>query len=316
MPKVVVIGEILVEIMGDQIGQSFLQPGCFSGPFPSGSPAIFIDQVAKLGISSGIVATVGDDDFGRVNLNRLQADGVDISRIKITPENTTGAAFVTYTAEGDRQFIFHFTHSAAGMVSPADLDQEFFSDLEVLHVMGCSLTASPGLRETILTAVRQAKKRGKQVSFDPNIRPELLGTKEIQSVFSEILMATDILLTSKSELFRLTGTRDFDQAVKTLRAQGIGTIVVKNSAEGATVYHGNHIERVPGFSVVEVDPTGAGDCFDGAFIASLLAGKPMPEVARIANAAGAMSVTARGPMEGTRTLSEILAFTASAGSRP
>ena len=56
------------------------------GPFPSGAPAIFIDQVAKLGQPCGMIACVGADDFGRVNLDRLARDGVDTSAIAVHPE--------------------------------------------------------------------------------------------------------------------------------------------------------------------------------------------------------------------------------------
>src|SRR4051812_26950879 len=71
----VVIGEILVEIMAVDPGHGFLEPLHLVGPFPSGAPAIFIDQCAKIGGQAGIVACVGDDDFGRINIERLRRDG-------------------------------------------------------------------------------------------------------------------------------------------------------------------------------------------------------------------------------------------------
>jgi len=98
--KVITIGEILVEIMATEIGDGFLEPIPLVGPFPSGAPAIFIDQVAKLGQPCGMIACVGADDFGRVNLDRLARDGVDISAIAVHPDLPTGSAFVRYRAGG------------------------------------------------------------------------------------------------------------------------------------------------------------------------------------------------------------------------
>jgi fructokinase len=66
--------------------------------------------------------------------------------------------------------------------------------------------------------------------------------------------------------------------------------------------------EVPAFPVDEVDPTGAGDCAGATFIAGLLQGRPPAEAARRANAAGALAVTRRGPMEGNSTPSELDAF--------
>ena len=77
MARIMTIGEILVEIMATERGQSFRAPGPLVGPFPSGAPAIFIDQVARLGFPAGIIGCVGDDDFGWLNIERLKRDGVD-----------------------------------------------------------------------------------------------------------------------------------------------------------------------------------------------------------------------------------------------
>ena len=116
--KVITIGEILVEIMATEPGDGFLEPIPLVGPFPSGAPAIFIDQVAKLGQPCGMIACVGADDFGRVNLDRLARDGVDISAIAVHPELPTGSAFVRYRADGSRDFVYNIRHSAAGAIGP------------------------------------------------------------------------------------------------------------------------------------------------------------------------------------------------------
>jgi tagatose kinase len=82
MKQILTIGEILVEIIATERGDGFLEPINLLGPFPSGAPAIFIDQVARFGQPAAIIGCVGDDDFGRVNLNRLRRDGVDLSGVR------------------------------------------------------------------------------------------------------------------------------------------------------------------------------------------------------------------------------------------
>jgi tagatose kinase len=308
MAKVITVGEILVEIMSKKVGQGFTEPGDFCGPYPSGAPAIFIDQVARMGVSCGIIARVGEDDFGILNIERLKKDGTDTSQIIKTPGYTTGTAFVTYFNDGGRKFIFHFTHSAAGQLCPEDIDAKYFENVGFLHIMGCSLSAGESMRQAILKAVAIAKANGTRISFDPNIRPELLNEQRIRDVFDSILKNVDILLTGAGEALLISGSDTIEEAVDVLRRKGISVIVVKNGSKGAKVHSENGSADVPPFKVEEVDPTGAGDCFDGAFIASLADGLPLNEAALIANAAGALGVTKKGPMEGAFFKRDILEF--------
>src|SRR5262252_6575619 len=88
------------------------------GPFPSGAPAIFIDQVAKLGQPCGIIGCVGADDFGHACIERLKRDGVDVSAITIDTDRPTGSAFVRYRSDGSRDFVYNIRHSASGSIAP------------------------------------------------------------------------------------------------------------------------------------------------------------------------------------------------------
>lgn len=308
MPRVITVGEILVEVMAGRVGQELCSPGEFFGPYPSGAPAIFIDQVARMGVDCGIVARVGKDDFGLLNVERLKKDGADTSQILETPGYTTGTAFVTYFQDGSRKFIFHFAHSAAGVLSSDDVNTGYIGNAQYLHIMGCSLSASESMRQAILKAVNTAKEHGVKISFDPNIRPELLDAEEIKIVFESVLGDADILLTGEGEALMLTGCGSVEEAVSSFKQRGITMIVIKSGSKGARVFTGCDCIHIAPFKVEEVDPTGAGDCFDGAFIASLADGTDVKEAALIANAAGALGVTKKGPMEGAAFKSDILEF--------
>ena len=84
MSKVFTIGEILVEIMASKIGQPFDQPGIWNGPYPSGAPAIFIDQVTRLGVPCGIISCVGNDGFGDIHATIVLRSTFDVSRIRVS----------------------------------------------------------------------------------------------------------------------------------------------------------------------------------------------------------------------------------------
>ena len=169
MSKVLTIGEILVEIVATDRGNGFREPVPLIGPFPSGAPAIFIDQVGKLGQPCAIISRVGDDDFGWVNTNRLQEDGVDISGIEVVPQGTTGSAFVRYREDGSRAFVFNIRHSACGTITLSEKTLALVDGCSHMHVMGTALY-SPSVVESVLTAVERIKANGGTVSFDPNLR--------------------------------------------------------------------------------------------------------------------------------------------------
>ena len=76
------------------------------------------------------------------------------------------------------------------------------------------------------------------------------------------------------------------------------------------MYTGDRRIDVPAFDVHEVDPTGAGDCFDAAFLCGLLDGEPPEEAARAAAAAGALNAGAFGPMEGDISRASVAALRA------
>lgn len=297
MPEMWTMGEMLVEIMRPRAGMSLYTPGEFLGPFPSGAPAIFIDTVARLGRSAGIIGGVGEDDFGRCLLERLQSDGVDVSLVKRLPGRATAVAFVTYFEDGSRKFIFHIDGTPAVMARfPKEVAMTrpgFF------HVMGCSLMANDAFREEIFKAASYFHEAGARISFDPNIRLELLGGRDLMEVVGPVLQRTAVLFPGEDELRLLSGEQDLAKSVVLLfENPNLEIIVLKRGKKGARIYTRQEIFETPAYPVQEVDPTGAGDCFDAGFLCGLLERKSLPECGEIAAAAGALNAAAFGPMEG------------------
>lgn len=307
----IVVGEILVEIMATTVGAGFLAPQPLMGPFPSGAPAIFIDQVARSGGTAGIVAAVGADDFGRLNVERLARDGVDVSAIATIPGKPTGSAFVRYREDGTRDFVFNLVHSASGDTAMTAAAEALVARAGHVHVMGSAFGIA-GVGDILVRAVAEVKARGGSVSFDPNIRKELAGG-ETRRRIDEMLAVTDLLLPSGEELFVASGRSEEGEAVRTLLAMGISEVVVKRGARGCS--HFSLAEGridAPAFAVEEIDPTGAGDCFGATYLTCRRLGLEPAGALTYANAAGARNVTRFGPMEGVSTRAELDAFIASA----
>ncbi|RWH72598.1 sugar kinase [Mesorhizobium sp.] len=312
MKKLVSAGEILVEIMADRIGQSFLEPGPLVGPFPSGAPAIFIGQAAALGQPAGLIGAVGEDDFGQLNIDRLRALGADVSAITSHKGHATGTAFVTYLADASRHFVFNIRDSAAGLMAIDDAARHLLADADHFHVMGSSLF-SDKTTDVVLAATAAVKARGGTVSFDPNVRHEIMQDSGMREALDCVLAQTDVFLPSGNELLLFSSAGDEQGAIAELLGRGIACIVLKRGADGAVYHDRQNSVAMPGFAVEEVDPTGAGDCFGAAFVSFWLRGAAPAEALRIANACGALAVTRKGPMEGIHRLADVEAFMARAG---
>ena len=312
MSDVLTVGELLAEFMAERVGQTFSEPGNFLGPYPSGAPAIFADQVAKTGTSAAMVGWVGEDGFGDLILNRLRGDGVDVSGIHRADRLPTGTAFVTYHKDGSREFIFNLANSATSLIAADSVDATLTEGCRFFHVMGTSLT-SEGMIAAVRLGIQRVKEVGGRVSFDPNIRQEVMSSDFIRDAIDFVLKECDILLPSQADLRYFCGNLAEADAVHQLFDKWtLERVVVKNAAQGSTYYDRAQSIHVPSFKVTEVDPTGAGDCFGGTLISCLAQGIDLERTLTLANAAGALAVTKRGPMEGNTTLSELEPFITSA----
>jgi fructokinase len=307
-------GELLAEFMAEETGQRFDAPGRFTGPFPSGAPAIFASQAARMGARVAYAGRVGRDGFGDLVVERLRVDGIDVTAVQRDPERPTGTAFVSYQKDGSRHFIFNLAHSASGRQTLSEGELEHLAGCRFFHVMGSSLS-SPDAIEILLRLVERVKERGGRVSFDPNVRPELVASPGVREALLTVLARCDLFLPSDADLEWLAEPgEDADATVARLLSEHpMSLVVLKRAAAGCRAYTREAVIEAPGLAVAEVDPTGAGDCFGGTLVAALVAGRDLPDALRLANAAGAHAVTMLGPMEGCSDLATLERRLAAAG---
>ena len=297
MVDALTMGEILVEIMRPRPDMALGECGAeFLGPFPSGAPAIFADTVARLGHSSAIIGGVGNDEFGWCVLERLRRDGVSDGCVWISKKKPTALAFVTYFRDGSRKFLFYLagTSAAAATKAPKPIPPA-----RIFHVMGCSLFIDRRFSRAIVDVAGKLFSTGTMITFDPNIRSELLEGRDIRKQIEPLMRMCSIFLPGVRELSLLTGEGRLDAAArKLLQDYPMETIVAKQGRKGCTVFTRETNLHIPGYQVEEADPTGAGDCFDAGFVCGVLEDKALEECARMGAAAGALNAAAFGPMQG------------------
>lgn len=175
--------------------------------------------------------------------------------------------------------------------------------------MGSALSISESSREACYKALKIAKQKNPSVivSFDPNVRPEMLDLNTIRRICRPVLKETDILMPSGEEAEMLAGVKGEKEASIKLLEMGPKLVVLKQGKEGCMIFSSENLDgvKVSGFKVNQVDPTGAGDSFGGAFMVGYLVDWELVKIAKFANAVGALKVQIFGPMPDT-TYDEVL----------
>ena len=305
---IVTIGALLCEVMRKELDKPLDKPADFTGPYPSGDTPIMINAAAKLGANCAMIGTVGNDGFGKCVVDRLEENGVDCEMVSVHPSASTGVAFVCYFSDGSRNFLYHVHHAAPGMMTVDNINYELLEGAKWVHITGFTMSINEKSAEAVYDLMKKLPESTK-ISFDPNIRPEALSVEQIKELCFPVIERANIIFPSKTEAAMFTGCATDDEGCRLWAASG-KIVVLKNGKSGSRVYFGQEIVDVASYEVEEIDPTGAGDTFCGAFLTALCEGKSYQDCAEFANAAGAMSVRKLGPMEGAPGRSELDKFIA------
>jgi 2-dehydro-3-deoxygluconokinase len=299
-PDIVAIGEPLGEFNQTRAGE----PNYLFGHGGDTSNAII--AAARSGASAGYVTAVGDDGFGRSFLELWAREGVSTAGVKVDPGAHTGVYFITHGTEG-HEFSYLRAGSAASRMGPADLPVGMIENAQVLHVSGISQAISATAADMVFEAIRIARSRGVTVSYDTNLRLRLWPLARARAVTNEAMAMADIALPGLDDARQLTGLAEPDAIADFYLSRGSSIVAMTLGKDGALVATRTERRRVPSRAVEAVDATGAGDCFDGAFLAEWIATRDPFAAAAYACAAAALSTTGYGAVAPLPTREAVLA---------
>lgn len=264
---------------------------------------------ARQGASVGYITHIGQDAFGTSFMELWAKEGINTDTVKQVTTAHTGIYFVTHGAEG-HEFSYFRAGSAASRMTPSDLPVPALKAAKILHVSGISQAISENAADTVFEAMHVVKDGGGLVSYDTNLRLKLWPLERARAVIHAAVAQVDIVLPGLDDATLLTGQTDPDAIVDTYLALGAGIVALTLGAEGTLVATPDDRQRITGYKVNAVDATGAGDTFDGAFLARLTEGETPFEAARYANAAAALSTQGYGGVAPMPTKSAVKTFMA------
>ncbi|MGN0609614.1 MAG: PfkB family carbohydrate kinase [Oscillospiraceae bacterium] len=308
---VVALGELLIDFTENGISS---QGNPIFEANPGGAPCNVLAMLQKLGKETAFIGKVGNDIFGRQLTEVVKAVGIDVTNLVTDSKAPTTLAFVHTLAGGDREFSFIRDPGADMMLKKSEINADIIKSAKIFH-FGTLSSTHEGVREATRYAVDIAKESGALISFDPNLRPPLWNSLEDAKREIEYgLEKCDILKISDNEIEFMTGSTDYDKAVRGLMEKyHIKLAFATLGKNGSRAYYGDIKVECGVFKVDTIETTGAGDTFCGSALnyvlehdINSLTENDLRELLTFANASAAIITTRRGALKVMPEKEEIL----------
>lgn len=302
------IGEPMVMFYADEYGP-LSEVNHFSKGLAGAEVNVGIG-LSRLGHNVSYLTKLNQDPMGQYIYNYLEKEELASELIIRDSALPVGVMYKNKVKKGDPDTLYYRKGSAASTLKIEDVEQIDFSLFDVLHMTGIPPALSQSLRETSFYMIKEAKKKGCLITFDPNLRPSLWEDQAtmIETV-NELASISDVFLPGLGEASLLSGLDAVDDITEFYLAKGIKTVIVKDGASGAHYRTKDKKGHVPSFHVSEiVDTVGAGDGFAVGIIDGLLNDFTLEHSLTNANAIGAIQVQDASDNEALPTNDELAAF--------
>lgn len=292
--RVVVLGSANMDLVVRQPRRA--EPGetIFGTGFRTGPGGKGLNQAvaaARAGAPVAFLGSVGADDFGVRLRSWLQAEGIDVDRVRISDE-PTGIAQITVTEDGENSIVVVAGANGRAVLDDADREAIAAASHLVLQL------------ERPESLLREAMAFARSVGVTTVLTPA-----PAREGLDELIELADLLIPNEGEAALLSGESDPEAAAVALSRRA-ATVVVTLGSRGAVVAAGGElIERVSAVAVEPVDTTAAGDTFTGVLTARLSLGDDLRTALQAASAAASIAVTRHGAAESMPHDAEIRAVT-------
>ena len=264
--------------------------------YPGGVIANFLCALSRLGTTSAFVGCLGNDEFGAMVRKGFDEFQVDVSRLIVKEGEETYFCLSMLDVTGEKALVIAPT--ATMFPAPEDLTDDTIRGAELLHTTGLRT-------DTTLKAIALAQRHGVKVSLD--LEPSTLRMGEDGVL--DVLASSHLLFVNGHAIREMfPGETDFRRAGRELLRRGPQIVVITQGGDGSLIVTPTETIRTPAFQVAVRDTTGAGDCFNAAFIHGHLEGWALERTALFATAAAAISITSVGSQTGLPTLPDVDAF--------
>ena len=272
---------------------------------PGGSAANTVYGLAKLGMATGFIGTIGDDDPGQMLLRDFESVGVDSSRIKVKPKAETGSVLCLTDHLGRR--ALYVSPGANRLLTAQDIDLDYLNQAKILHLSSFIDQKQLEIQQSVVGKLSPSVK----ISFAPG---ELYAAKGLPTL-APLMKRTYILFLNRHELEQLT-QEGFEKGVQRCLEQGcqmvavtLGKGVIRQGKTMACYLSDGEqecmIEDESSGERRVMDTTGAGDAFAAGVLYGLLSEKGLRECGLLGQIMAQFCIREMGARAGLPSLGEL-----------
>lgn len=268
----------------------------------------------KLGLNTAFCTRVAMDEQGKQLLSHFKANGVDTIAVECLSAGKNGAYTSTLNSDGSHTFTYDRKGSVASQMTPNLITPEVLEKSAWVYTTGVTQALSKSSFQTTRYLAQAAKVAGKKLAFDLNYRPALWqqqgqAPERALTAFTAIRGLIDVFLPSRDDFLAFSGVKDLNDITELVLSFKIPLTIVKCNAQGVMLITDETVrffEAVPAPHIK--DTIGAGDAFNGGFLAAWIQGKPLEASIEQGLITAAFSLSGTGPLSGLPDRETVLAY--------
>jgi len=269
--------------------------GTLLGKFPGGVIGNFCAAAAKFGASTGVVAKIGNDEYGKMCLKDFKTRGIDICGMVEKDDAETYFCIIHLDHTGEKALTI--VETSGFLPKKEEINLNYVRNARYVHMTSLDVELADYVFEHL---------EGSACKLSMDI--EATASKADIGTWKNTLKKLDIAFPNITGLQLLTKKQNIEEGAQVLLDDGVKMVVVTCGVDGVKIYSKNYKYEHPIYKVDVKDTTGAGDCFNAVFITCMSKGWQVEKAAKFASAAAAISIQSVGAREGLPTFEDVEKF--------
>ncbi|KYD25490.1 5-dehydro-2-deoxygluconokinase [Geobacillus icigianus] len=309
----IAVGRLCIDLNANEIHRPMEETMTFT-KYVGGSPANIAIGMARLGMKTGFIGRVADDQMGRFIVRYLKNNGIDTSHV-ITDKSgsVTGLAFTEIKSPTDCSILMYRDNVADLKLEPNDIHEDYIRQAKCLLISGTALAKSPS-REAVFLALEYARRHAVVVFFDLDYRPYTWQSKEETAIYYNLAAEKcDVIIGTREEfdmMEQFDGQRsDDEQTARKWFDYNTKIVVIKHGKDGSIAYTKTGETFIGTIFPANIVKTfGAGDSYAAGFIYGLMNGWTIPKAMEYGAAAASIVISSHSCSDAMPTLDQIEQF--------
>lgn len=283
----IAVGRLCIDLNANETQRPMEETKTFT-KYVGGSPANIAIGAARLGLKTGFIGKVSDDQMGRFITDYLQKNKINTDSIVVDKTGAvTGLAFTEIKSPTDCSILMYRDNVADLKLSPTEVSEEYIKQSKALLISGTALAQSPS-REAVFLALEHARKHEVVVFFDIDYRPYTWESEAETAVYFNLAAEkSDVIIGTREEFDMMEKLLNYKESNDQVTAERwfshhAQIVVIKHGGEGSISYTRDGKSHRGGIFKTKVLKTfGAGDSYASAFIYGLMQGLEIPQAMRL-----------------------------------